>query len=134
MIKNKFIIQIFNVNEENLKNLKNYKQTLINNSDQENNKEHKQRMEYMIGHILLNTKLIKLLEENESMRKQLKKLKKESSLHSYSQDGSKKRRKRKLKNEIVRNFKCSHPHCHKAYGSENALNQHMKIKHEKHLT
>lgn len=90
-------------------------------------------MEYMIGHILLNTKLIKLLEENESMRQQLKKLKKDSSMDSYSVDGSKKRRKRKLKNEVVRNFKCYHPNCLKAYGSENALNQHMKIKHKMNL-
>lgn len=79
-------------------------------------------MEYMVGHIILNTKLIKLIEENELMRQQLKKLKKESSMNSFSQDGSKRRRKRKLKNEVVRNFKCNHPECSKAYGSENALN------------
>lgn len=39
------------------------------------------------------------------------------------------RRKRRLKTEIERNYKCVVPGCPKAYGSENSLNQHLKLKH-----
>ena len=41
----------------------------------------------------------------------------------------KKKRKRKKKNEVERNFCCNIDGCKKSYGSENSLNQHMKIKH-----
>ena len=41
----------------------------------------------------------------------------------------KKRRKRKLKCEVSRNFVCIVNGCEKAYGSENSLNQHIKLKH-----
>ena len=35
---------------------------------------------------------------------------------------NKKKRKWKLKNEIIWNFKCDFPGCTKSYGSENSLN------------
>jgi septal ring factor EnvC (AmiA/AmiB activator) len=41
----------------------------------------------------------------------------------------KKKRKRKKKNEVERNYSCHIDGCQKSYGSENSLNQHMKIKH-----
>ena len=41
----------------------------------------------------------------------------------------KSRWKRRLKTEIERNYRCVVPGCPKAYGSENSLNQHLKLKH-----
>ena len=53
-----------------------------------------------------------------------------SSRKSYSSNGAlKRKRKRKLKTEVMRNFKCGYPGCTKSYGSDNSLNQHVKIKH-----
>lgn len=42
----------------------------------------------------------------------------------------KKKRKRKKKDEIKRNFVCKIEYCDKSYGSENSLNQHIKLKHK----
>lgn len=39
------------------------------------------------------------------------------------------KRTRKRKNEVVRGFKCLYPNCDKAYGSENSLSQHIRLKH-----
>lgn len=47
----------------------------------------------------------------------------------YNPDNGKKKRKRKTKDEVERNFKCNLDSCGKSYGSENSLNQHMKLKH-----
>jgi hypothetical protein len=41
----------------------------------------------------------------------------------------KSRRKRKLKTEVTRNFECPIVDCDKSYGSENSVNQHIKLKH-----
>ncbi len=41
-----------------------------------------------------------------------------------------KKRKRRLKSEVERNYKCPIPECQKSYGSENSLNQHIKLKHQ----
>lgn len=135
---NNFIIQLFDVNEENLKNLRNISQNFQTQPGeqhlpalpQEVDLEKKERMEYMIGNIVLNTRIKKLKEENSNYRKRLDECQKGSSNQSYSSNGMhKKKRKRKLKNEVVRNFKCSYPGCSKSYGSDNSLNQHVKIKH-----
>lgn len=40
------------------------------------------------------------------------------------------RRKRRFANEIKRDFICPSPNCHKSYGSEGSLTQHVKLKHE----
>ena len=42
----------------------------------------------------------------------------------------KKKRKRKKKSEVERKFKCLMTTCNKSYGSENSLNQHIKLKHK----
>jgi len=47
---------------------------------------------------------------------------------SYSAAPSNKRYRRSA-NEILREFECSV--CHKTYGSEGSLNQHIKLKHQK---
>jgi hypothetical protein len=47
----------------------------------------------------------------------------------YQIETPKPRRKRKKKSEIERNFACNIDNCQRSYGSENSLNQHMKIKH-----
>lgn len=88
-------------------------------------------MEYMIGNIVLNTRIKKLREENDNLRRKIEDAERgDSSRRSYSSNGMlRKKRKRKLKNEVVRNFKCGYPGCTKSYGSDNSLNQHVKIKH-----
>lgn len=85
----------------------------------------------MIGNIVLNTRIKKLREENHNYKKKIEEfLKGGSSKRSYTSNGMlKKKRKRKLKTEVVRNFKCGYPGCTKSYGSDNSLNQHVKIKH-----
>ena len=40
------------------------------------------------------------------------------------------KRHRRNKNEIIREFTCEHPGCLKSYGSEGSLNQHIKRKHK----
>lgn len=40
-----------------------------------------------------------------------------------------KKRRRRTKNEVERTFMCPVNDCGKAYGSENSLNQHIKLKH-----
>lgn len=87
-------------------------------------------MEYMIGNIVLNTRIKKLNEERFQLKKKIEDYNKDSSKRSfYSQGILKKKRKRKLKTEVVRNFKCGYPGCIKSYGSDNSLNQHVRIKH-----
>lgn len=95
-------------------------------------KEKKERMEYMIGNIVLNTRIKKLQEEKNDLQRKIDAYKKgESSKRSFTSNGmNKKKRKRKLKCEVIRNFKCSYPGCTKSYGSDNSLNQHVKIKHQ----
>lgn len=52
-----------------------------------------------------------------------------SNKNNFGTNLFKKRRKRKLKCEVDRNFVCIVDGCEKAYGSENSLNQHIKLKH-----
>jgi len=49
-----------------------------------------------------------------------------------SEDSAKKKRTRKRKEEVERAFECPVGGCGKAYGSENSLNQHLKIKHQEY--
>jgi len=44
-------------------------------------------------------------------------------------EANKQRRKRRRKDEVTRSFQCNIEGCNKAYGSENSLNQHIKLKH-----
>ena len=41
----------------------------------------------------------------------------------------KRKRHRRTATEIQRHYKCQMADCHKSYGSEGSLNQHMKLKH-----
>ena len=43
--------------------------------------------------------------------------------------GGERKRHRRTATEIQRHYKCQMPDCHKSYGSEGSLNQHMKLKH-----
>ena len=47
-------------------------------------------------------------------------------------DNEKKKRHRRIANEIARHYKCPIADCPKSYGSEGSLNQHIKIKHPEH--
>ena len=44
-------------------------------------------------------------------------------------DNEKKKRFRRTATEIARHYKCPIEDCPKSYGSEGALNQHLKLKH-----
>lgn len=81
--------------------------------------------------IVLTTKVKKLQEEVEELKEKLRKY----EMHGppgnmkYGSDMEKRKRKRKTKDQVERNFCCNIGQCGKSYGSENSLNQHMKLKH-----
>lgn len=70
----------------------------------------------------------KLSEDNKELKKQIEFYEKGNFLEE-KQDKLKKKRKRRKTHEILRNFKCMIPGCIKAYGSENSLQQHLRLKH-----
>ena len=85
--------------------------------------------------IVLNTKMKRLIQEIEILKDTLQRLqiqKATGNLYPHRDQEiqlPKPRRKRKKKSEVERNFSCNIDNCQKSYGSENSLNQHMKIKH-----
>lgn len=85
--------------------------------------------------IVLNTKIKRLQEELEDLKETLKRLKAQKSMKGmqmpfkHKTETPKPKRKRKKKSEVERNYSCNIDNCQKSYGSENSLNQHMKIKH-----
>lgn len=82
--------------------------------------------------IVLTTKVKKLQEEIEDLKEKIRKYEAQTmgniSLGGTG-DSIKKKRKRKTKDQVERNFSCNIDSCAKSYGSENSLNQHMKLKH-----
>jgi regulator of replication initiation timing len=85
-----------------------------------------------IGYLYLKYQEKELQEENKELQLQLSKIK-NGSYSSYSDDDKMKsqaKRLRKKKHEIERNFRCTVNGCNKSYGSENSLNQHIKLKHK----
>ncbi len=72
-------------------------------------------MEFFITNIVLNSRIGKLKEENQILKRKLEMV--ESGQNQYQEDQTgKKKRRRKLKVEVERNYKCSFPGCTKAYG------------------
>ena len=82
--------------------------------------------------IVLTTKVKKLQEEIEDLKEKIRKYEAQT-MGNISLGGAgdtiKKKRKRKTKDQVERNFSCNIDNCTKSYGSENSLNQHMKLKH-----
>lgn len=82
--------------------------------------------------IVLTTKVKKLQEEIEDLKEKIRKYEAQA-IGNISLGGAgdtiKKKRKRKTKDQVERNFSCNIDNCTKSYGSENSLNQHMKLKH-----
>lgn len=68
-----------------------------------------------------------LLERREE---ELEFLKSEPSPENETRDFLAKKRIRKKKDDVSREFRCVVEGCRKAYGSENSLNQHIKLKHK----
>lgn len=86
---------------------------------------------FMIN-ILLTTKMKRLQGEVDRVRREIEDFtSKHRNLLPPVQHVpvKKKKRKRKKKHEVERNYSCHIDGCQKSYGSENSLNQHMKIKH-----
>lgn len=81
--------------------------------------------------IVLTTKVKKLQEEIRDLNDKIQKYETQAYSGNMPFNGgmSKKKRKRKTKDQVERNFKCNIGDCSKSYGSENSLNQHMKLKH-----
>lgn len=81
--------------------------------------------------IVLTTKVKKLQEEIEGLKKKLKKIESGDGLNFLGFDSkvTKQKRKRKKKDQVKRDFHCKINKCGKSYGTENSLNQHMKLKH-----
>ena len=81
--------------------------------------------------IVLTTKVKKLTETIEDLRDKLKKFENFGVPGNikYGSELGKRKRKRKTKDQVERNFCCNIKSCGKSYGSENSLNQHIKLKH-----
>ena len=81
--------------------------------------------------IVLTTKVKKLQEEIECLRTKLNGYESGEGLKFLNFENSinKQKRKRKKKDEVTRKFFCKIGDCGKSYGTENSLNQHMKLKH-----
>lgn len=95
-----------------------------------------------VANMTLVAKIKELTEEKEMILTKISALeKREQNIESgyiplsadidgaHTEDSDKKKRKRKKKEEVSRGFICSVKTCEKAYGSENSLNQHLKLKH-----
>jgi hypothetical protein len=81
--------------------------------------------------IVLTTKVKKLQEEIETLRTKLKGYESGDGLKflGFNNTVVKQKRKRKKKDEVSRKYFCKIGECGKSYGTENSLNQHMKLKH-----
>ena len=81
--------------------------------------------------IVLTSKVKKLTETIEDLRDKLKKFENFGVPGNikYGSELGKRKRKRKTKDQVERTFCCNIESCGKSYGSENSLNQHMKLKH-----
>lgn len=82
--------------------------------------------------VIITTKIKKLQKQVNDTKKNIQILEKEhgsSITLTPPIQIEKKKRNRKKKSEVERNFICNIDGCQKSYGSENSLNQHMKIKH-----
>ena len=124
-LKNVEIKNIFEITENNLNTLKTLGILFENENLNINIKT------YFLTNIVLSSRYKNLLTQNDILKKNIK----EKNLvmpfnNNISYNFSIKKRKRKRKNEVDRNFKCVIPGCDKAYGSENSLNQHIKLKHQ----
>lgn len=81
--------------------------------------------------IVLTTKVKKLQEEIDGLKKKLNKFESGEGINFLGFDAkvTKQKRKRKKKDQVKRDFHCKIDNCGKSYGTENSLNQHMKLKH-----
>lgn len=81
--------------------------------------------------IVLTTKVKKLQEEIKELHDRIQKYEVQGYSGNIAFNGElgKRKRKRKTKDQVERNYKCNIDNCVKSYGSENSLNQHMKLKH-----
>ena len=91
------------------------------------------------ANIILTARIKRMIEDNERIKARLRhrEARRDSSkvdkrIPSVSSNNLR-RRTRKRKDEVSRDFACPYPGCDKAYGSENSLNQHMKYKHPGYL-
>ena len=119
---NKNLAKNFIINEKNLKNLK----ILISQNPSEECKT--QITQFYLKKITLAKKINSLITENLVLKSKLQNVQNQPRKKNHSKK-SQKKRVRKLKEQVIRNFKCQSINCNKAYGSENSLNQHIKLKH-----
>ena len=128
-IINDFFLLNKNLEKNFLKNKKNLKTLKILISQNHSEISKKEITEIYIKKIILSQKIQKLTLENKLIKSKIEKLEKKNFRKKKKFLEKKKKRIRKLKGEIIRNFKCETTGCKKSYGSENSLNQHIKLKH-----
>ena len=122
------IVAAHKLNENNLKTIESY----LKGQNEEVSKKLARKL-FLIN-IFLNSNVKKLIAENDNLKKVVNNVGTPRNKPTPNNLGHfllKKRRKRKLKSEVERNFRCAVPNCNRAYGSENSLNQHIKLKHPK---
>lgn len=120
------------LNEANMKKLDEKQPQEQNNTDY-----FSEYIKLFFANVVQTTQLKELYTDRENLLKKLSSMEKRTpnigangeNWNNLS-DLDKKKRKRKKKDEVERNFKCMIENCGKAYGSENSLNQHYKLKHE----
>ena len=89
-----------------------------------------------LNNLILMAKLKEIQAEHEKLCKTVPVSERNADLMrlEYNDELSLPRKRiRKKKSEVVRNHPCKFPGCTKAYGTDNSLNQHMRIKHPEFL-
>ena len=100
--------------------------------EQESPSDKELKSALLMINILLTIKVKRIQTEVDKVQAQVDEFIKKSEMAvtvEEKQTTEKKKRKRKKKNEVERIYKCLVEKCLKSYGSENSLNQHMKLKH-----
>ena len=82
----------------------------------------------------LKEQLTQLLQERNDLKHLIERLDRKHKIKSNAMSAIddlyiKKKRFRRGKEDIAREFVCKYPQCKEKYGSEGSLNQHIKLKH-----
>ena len=104
---------------------------LISEDEKDSKTDREMKSTLFLVNIVLTTKVKKLQEEILELNDRIRKFETHGFPGNikFNADLGKRKRKRKTKDQVERNFKCNINGCTKSYGSENSLNQHMKLKH-----
>ena len=104
---------------------------IISEDEKDSKTDREMKSTLFLVNIVLTTKVKKLQEEIKELNEKIQKYELQglSGNVAFNNELGKRKRKRKTKDQVERNYKCNIDNCTKSYGSENSLNQHMKLKH-----